>query len=144
MASGILVDSRVIDRIEYLGREIFAAASGPAVERNAAEFRLFLIPERLRGVVRIPLSAARALDSRDFPIPVMARPACRFFSVVHKNTGGCPLAAESVQLGIQRFVGESHPCKLFAKDADAVANVDFAFQFDVSAAGAYGFKGIAS
>jgi hypothetical protein len=61
--------------------------------------------------------------------------------VLYKNTGDCPFAAESVQLGIQRFVGNSQPRQFLAKNAHAVANVNL--QFDVSTASAYEFKGIA-
>jgi len=69
--------------------------------------------------------------------------ADRFSQCYTRTPGDWPLDAKSVQLGIQSFIGESHPRKFLAKDAHAVANVDFDFQFDVSAASAYGFEGIA-
>jgi penicillin-binding protein 1A len=73
MASGILADPHVIDRIERQGGEVVYSYQQPCCELNAAEFRLSLIQEGLRGVVRIPSGTAHALDSRAFPIPVMGK-----------------------------------------------------------------------
>ncbi|MHB8499908.1 MAG: transglycosylase domain-containing protein [Candidatus Acidiferrales bacterium] len=73
MASGILADPHVIDRIEYPGGEVVYSHEPPCCELNAADFALPMIQEGLRGVVRIPLGTAHALDSSAFPIPVMGK-----------------------------------------------------------------------
>ena len=73
MASGILADPHVIDRIERPGGEVVYSYQRPCCGLNAAEFRLSLIQEGLRGVVRIPSGTAHALDSHAFPIPVMGK-----------------------------------------------------------------------
>ncbi|MGC1484078.1 MAG: transglycosylase domain-containing protein [Candidatus Acidiferrum sp.] len=73
MASGILADPHVIDRIENVGGEVVYSHQPPCCELNAAEFALTMIQEGLRGVVRIPSGTAHALDSRAFPIPVMGK-----------------------------------------------------------------------
>ncbi|MGC0771462.1 MAG: transglycosylase domain-containing protein [Candidatus Acidiferrum sp.] len=73
MASGILADAHVIDRIERPGGEVVYNHPPPCCELDAAEFALTMIQEGLRGVVRIPTGTAHALDSRVFPIPVMGK-----------------------------------------------------------------------
>src|SRR5208282_3789166 len=73
MASGILADPHVIDRIEHSAGEVVYTYQRPCCELNADEFGLSLIQEGLRGVVRIPSGTAHALDSRAFPIPVMGK-----------------------------------------------------------------------
>ena len=45
--------------------------SGSAVAIDSDD--LILIQEGLRGVIRLPAGTAHALDSRDFPIPVMGK-----------------------------------------------------------------------
>jgi penicillin-binding protein 1A len=71
MASGLLVEPHIIDHV--------TDASGAALyERSAAALvidsaGLSLIQEGLRGVVRLPAGTAHALDSPDFPIPVMGK-----------------------------------------------------------------------
>ena len=73
MASGILADPHVVERIERPGGEVVYSYQRPCCEGNAAKFGLSLIQEGLRGVVRIPSGTAHALDSRAFPIPVMGK-----------------------------------------------------------------------
>jgi penicillin-binding protein 1A len=73
MASGILADPHVIDRIEHTGGEVVYSYQRPCCQLNAAEFGLSLIQEGLRGVVRIPSGTAHALDSKAFPIPIMGK-----------------------------------------------------------------------
>ena len=73
MASGILADPHVVDRIERPDGEVVYSYQRPCCGSNAAKFGLSLIQEGLRGVVRIPSGTAHALDSRAFPIPVMGK-----------------------------------------------------------------------
>jgi len=71
MASGILAEPYIIDRV--------TDASGSALYETAADTividstYLSLIQEGLRGVIRLPEGTAHALNSRDFPIPVMGK-----------------------------------------------------------------------
>jgi len=77
MASGLLAEPHIIARVtDASGRMVLYEAAGatPGVgpdRRGAAE--LSLIQEGLRGVVRLPEGTAHALDSLDFPIPVMGK-----------------------------------------------------------------------
>jgi penicillin-binding protein 1A len=73
MAGGLLADPHVIDRIEHTGGEVIYNHQRPCCALNDAEFRLSMIQEGLRGVVRIPSGTAHALDSRAFPIPIMGK-----------------------------------------------------------------------
>ncbi len=73
MASGILADPHVVERIERPGGEVVYSYQRPCCGGSAAKFGLSLIQEGLRGVVRIPSGTAHALDSRAFPIPVMGK-----------------------------------------------------------------------
>jgi penicillin-binding protein 1A len=71
MASGILAEPHIIDRVTDASGEVLYEASRSAVEIGSTD--LSLIQEGLRGVVRLPEGTAHALDSRDFPVPVMGK-----------------------------------------------------------------------
>ncbi len=71
MASGILAEPHVIDRVTDASGGVLYEAAPPAREIGSAE--LSLIQEGLRGVVRLPDGTAHSLDGRDFPIPVMGK-----------------------------------------------------------------------
>jgi penicillin-binding protein 1A len=73
MATGILADPHVIDRIEHTGGEIVYSFQQPCCAGTSTDSGLSKIQEGLRGVVRIPSGTAHALDSRAFPIPVMGK-----------------------------------------------------------------------
>ena len=71
MASGVLAEPHVIDRVTDASGGVLYEAAPPAREIRSAE--LSLIQEGLRGVVRLPDGTAHGLDGRDFPIPVMGK-----------------------------------------------------------------------
>jgi len=71
MASGILAEPHVIDRVTGASGEVLYEASRSVAEIDSTE--LSLIQEGLRGVIRLPNGTAHALDSRDFPVPVMGK-----------------------------------------------------------------------
>ncbi len=71
MASGILAEPHVIDRVIAASGEVLYTAARPAGEFDSAALRE--IQEGLRGVVRIPGGTANVLDRRDFAIPVMGK-----------------------------------------------------------------------
>lgn len=71
MASGILAEPHIIDRVTDASRVVLYAAPRSAVEIDSTDLRL--IQEGLRGVVRLPQGTAHALNSRDFPVPVMGK-----------------------------------------------------------------------
>ena len=71
MASGILAEPYIIDRVTGASGERLYDAARAAVEISSSN--LSLIQEGLRGVVRIPEGTAHSLDGRDFPIPVMGK-----------------------------------------------------------------------
>ena len=71
MASGILAEPHIIDRVTDASGEVLYETSRSAVEIGSTD--LSLIQEGLRGVVRLPEGTAHALDSRDFPVPVMGK-----------------------------------------------------------------------
>jgi penicillin-binding protein 1A len=71
MASGILVEPYIIDRVTDASGRVLYAASPAALEVGSPD--LSLIQEGLRGVVRLPEGTAHALNGRDFPIPVMGK-----------------------------------------------------------------------
>jgi penicillin-binding protein 1A len=71
MASGILAEPYIIDRVTGAAGEVLYDAARNAVEINSSD--LSLIQEGLRGVVRIPEGTAHSLDGNDFPIPVMGK-----------------------------------------------------------------------
>jgi len=73
MASGILADPHVIDRIEHTRGEVVYRSQPPCCKLSTADSGLSMIQEGLRGVVRIPSGTAHALDSHAFPIPVMGK-----------------------------------------------------------------------
>jgi len=73
MASGVLADAHVIDRIENTQGAVVYRFESPCCARATADTGLSMIQEGLRGVVRIPSGTAHALDSRAFPIPVMGK-----------------------------------------------------------------------
>jgi penicillin-binding protein 1A len=71
IASGVLVEPRVIDRVTDLaGNGLYEASRGARAISSAA---LRSIQEGLRSVVRLPDGTAHSLDARDFPIPVMGK-----------------------------------------------------------------------
>jgi len=71
MASGVLAEPYVIDRVADVSGAVLYEAAPPVREIRSAE--LSLIQEGLRGVVRLPNGTAHSLDRRDFPIPVMGK-----------------------------------------------------------------------
>jgi penicillin-binding protein 1A len=71
MASGILAEPHIIDRVTDVGGGVLYQASRIALEIDSTG--LDLIQEGLRGVVRLPEGTAHALNGRDFPIPVMGK-----------------------------------------------------------------------
>jgi penicillin-binding protein 1A len=71
MASGILAEPYIIDRITDASGTLLYEASRSALPVGSAD--LSLIQEGLRSVVRLPEGTAHSLDGRDFPIPVMGK-----------------------------------------------------------------------
>jgi penicillin-binding protein 1A len=71
MASAILAEPHVIDRVVDISGEVLYKASPLARDVPSAELRL--IQEGLRGVIRLPNGTAHSLDGGDFPIPVMGK-----------------------------------------------------------------------
>jgi penicillin-binding protein 1A len=71
MASGLLAEPHVIDRVTDASGEVLYQASRSVTEIGSPDLRL--IQEGLRGVIRLPGGTAHALDSRDFPVPVMGK-----------------------------------------------------------------------
>jgi penicillin-binding protein 1A len=71
MASGILAEPYIIDRVTGASGEVLYQAAATALEFSSSH--LNLIQEGLRGVVRIPEGTAHSLYGRDFPIPVMGK-----------------------------------------------------------------------
>jgi penicillin-binding protein 1A len=71
MASGILAEPYIIDRVTDASGEVLYEAARTALEFDSRH--LNLIQEGLRGVVRIPEGTAHSLYGRDFPIPVMGK-----------------------------------------------------------------------
>ena len=71
MASGIVAEPYIIDRVIAVSGEVLYEAPRAAMEIHSSY--LSLIQEGLRGVVRLPEGTAHALNSRDFPIPVMGK-----------------------------------------------------------------------
>ena len=71
MASGILAEPHIIDRVTDASGAVLYEASRSATAIDSAD--LSLIQEGLRGVIRLPDGTAHALDSRDFPVPVMGK-----------------------------------------------------------------------
>jgi penicillin-binding protein 1A len=71
MASGILAEPHVIDRVMDGSGDVLYEARRPIHDIDSAELRT--IQEGLRGVVRLPDGTAHSLDRRDFPIPVMGK-----------------------------------------------------------------------
>ena len=71
MASGILAEPYIIDRVAGASGHVLYDAARTTLEISSSE--LTLIQEGLRGVVRIPEGTAHSLHGRDFPIPVMGK-----------------------------------------------------------------------
>jgi penicillin-binding protein 1A len=71
MASGLLAEPYIIDRVTGASGEVLYEAARTALEFSSSH--LNLIQEGLRGVVRIPEGTAHSLYGRDFPIPVMGK-----------------------------------------------------------------------
>ncbi len=77
MASGVLAEPHVIARVtDASGGMVLYEASRTAQDIGSdgpSSAELSLIQEGLRGVVRLPDGTAHALDSFNFPIPVMGK-----------------------------------------------------------------------
>jgi penicillin-binding protein 1A len=71
MASGILAEPYIVDRVTGASGEVLYEAARTALEFNSSH--LNRIQEGLRGVVRIPEGTAHSLYGPDFPIPVMGK-----------------------------------------------------------------------
>lgn len=71
MASGILAESHIMDRVTDASGGVLYEA--PRTELDIGSSHLSMIQEGLRGVVRLPEGTAHSLDSQDFPIPVMGK-----------------------------------------------------------------------
>jgi len=71
MASGLTAEPHIIHRVTTASGEVLYEAPRSAARISHASFRL--IQEGLRGVIRLPDGTAHALDSRDFPVPVMGK-----------------------------------------------------------------------
>ena len=71
MASGILAEPHIIDRVTDASGEVLYEASRSVAKIGSTD--LSLIQEGLRGVVRLPEGTAHVLDNRDFPVPVMGK-----------------------------------------------------------------------
>jgi penicillin-binding protein 1A len=73
MASGILTQPYVIQRIVPDPHQVMAESEHPSYPVHVEGLALLLIQEGMRGVVRLPTGTAHALDSGSFPIPVMGK-----------------------------------------------------------------------
>jgi penicillin-binding protein 1A len=76
LASGLLVEPHVVDRITGASGEVLYEAPRGARDIRAiglSSAELVLIQEGLRGVIRLPGGTAHVLDARSFPIPVMGK-----------------------------------------------------------------------
>ena len=73
IASGVLAQPYLIRQIVRDSGEVVVDSEDDESPVNLEEAALPLIQEGLRGVVRIPTGTAHALDSRDFPIPVIGK-----------------------------------------------------------------------
>jgi len=71
MASGLLAEPYIIDRVTGASGEVLYEAARTALAFDSSH--LNLIQEGLRGVIRIPGGTAHSLYGRDFPIPVMGK-----------------------------------------------------------------------
>jgi penicillin-binding protein 1A len=71
MASGILAEPYIVDRVIGTSGEVLYEADRTTLEFDSSH--LNLIQEGLRGVVRIPEGTAHSLYGLDFPIPVMGK-----------------------------------------------------------------------
>src|SRR5213593_1484553 len=71
MASGLLAEPYIIDRVTGASGEVLYEAARTALAFDSSH--LNLIQEGLRGVIRLPGGTAHALDGRDFLIPVMGK-----------------------------------------------------------------------
>ena len=73
IASGVLARPYLIRKIVRDSGEVVADSEDDESPVHLDEPALPLIQEGLRGVVRIPTGTAHALNSRDFPIPVIGK-----------------------------------------------------------------------
>jgi penicillin-binding protein 1A len=73
IASGILASPHVIRQIVRRSGDVIPGGRQGQVLVAPGDGALALIQEGLRGVVRIPMGTAHALDSRAFPIAVMGK-----------------------------------------------------------------------
>jgi len=73
MASGIFAQPYVIRKIVRDSGEVAADNEHSGSPVSVDDYALSLIQEGLRGLVRMPTGTAHALDSSDFPIPVMGK-----------------------------------------------------------------------
>ncbi|HUG37389.1 MAG TPA: transglycosylase domain-containing protein [Candidatus Limnocylindrales bacterium] len=71
MASGILAEPHIIDRVTAASGEVLYEAARSAAAIDSID--LSMIQEGLRGVIRLPEGTAHALNNRDFPVPVMGK-----------------------------------------------------------------------
>ena len=71
MASGILAEPHIIERVTDASGEVLYEASRSVAKIGSPD--LSLIQEGLRGVVRLPEGTAHSLDNRDLPVPVMGK-----------------------------------------------------------------------
>ena len=73
IASGVLAQPYLIRQIVRDSGEVLADSEDDEPPVDLEEAALPIIQEGLRGVVRIPTGTAHALNSRDFPIPVIGK-----------------------------------------------------------------------
>jgi penicillin-binding protein 1A len=73
IASGVLAQPYLIRQIVRDSGDVMVDCEDDESPVDLEEAALPLIQEGLRGVVRIPTGTAHALDSRDFPIPVIGK-----------------------------------------------------------------------
>jgi penicillin-binding protein 1A len=71
MASGVVAEPHVIDRVTDADGAVLYTTPRPARDIGSAE--LHLIQEGLRGVIRLPDGTAHSLDGGDFSVPVMGK-----------------------------------------------------------------------
>lgn len=73
MASGILTQPYVIQKIVHNSGQVMAESEHASSPVHVEGFALSLIQEGMRGVVRLPTGTAHALDSSAFPMAVMGK-----------------------------------------------------------------------
>jgi len=73
MASGILTQPYVIQKIVHNSGQVMAESEHASSPVHVEGLALLLIQEGMRGVVRLPTGTAHALDSSAFPMAVMGK-----------------------------------------------------------------------